>query len=231
LIRSLICGTFVLLLVIAGPAWSQPPGQHLNITEVAIDNDSHTITITGTDLDFGPGPLSVTLGEIGEISGLCLASAPTSTTIVCVFPLTGGLPPARDYLLTVSRGTGQSQNDEYDLTIGAVGPQGEVGEQGETGPEGPKGDTGAQGIQGIQGIQGEQGEPAPAEVVHRVIRGNCRYLPWTAYTDNWFRSCPTSHPMMTGVESDYTVGLSVLRPFVYDREFRFRCCALEVVVE
>ena len=141
MIRSLICGTFVLLLVIAGPAWSQPPGQHLNITEVAIDNDSHTITITGTDLDFGPGPLSVTLGEIGEISGLCLASAPTSTTIVCVFPGPGGLPPARDYLLTVSQGNGQNQNDEYDLTIGAVGPQGEVGAGGREGPQGVRGST------------------------------------------------------------------------------------------
>ena len=39
-----------------------------------------------------------------------------------------GIVP-RDYLITVSRGNGQSPNDEYDLTIGAVG-QGRPHEMG-----------------------------------------------------------------------------------------------------
>ena len=113
MIRSLICGTFVLLLVIAGQAWSaQPPGGHMNITEVLVDVPTDTITIIGTDLDFGPGPLSVTLGEIGEITADCLSTLPTATVIVCDLSGSSGLPPAGDYLLTVSQGTGQSQGDE-----------------------------------------------------------------------------------------------------------------------
>ena len=72
-----------------------------------------------------------------------------------------GLFPVGDYLLTVSTGNGQSQNDEYDLTIGAVGPQGPQGDQGLPGADGATGDQGPQGIQGEQGIQGIQGEQGP----------------------------------------------------------------------
>ncbi len=143
MIRSLICGTFVLLLVlvIASQAWSakpQPPGHHLNITEVLVSDAAKTITITGTDLDFGPGPLSVILGDVdtgpGDITTECTGGpAPTATMIVCDLSA-GGLPPAGDYLLTVSQGTGQSQGDEYDLTIGAVGPVGPQGPPGTTEP-------------------------------------------------------------------------------------------------
>ncbi len=113
--------------------------QDLKIHEVTVDdpNNPSSITIIGTDLDFGPDPLSVTLGDGVDISLLCVpALATPATTIVCDLSV-GGLPPAGDYLLTVSQGTGQSQNDEYDLTIGAVGPagpEGKKGRQGETGP-------------------------------------------------------------------------------------------------
>ena len=58
MIKSFICGTFVLLLVlvIASQAWSaKPPGGHLNITVVLVDFDQETITIVGEDLDFGGG--------------------------------------------------------------------------------------------------------------------------------------------------------------------------------
>ena len=60
-------------------------------------------------------PWQVTLGEFGPLN---LVGVPTDTEIVVEFPA-GGLP-AGDFLLTVSTGTGQSQNDEYDLTIGAA---------------------------------------------------------------------------------------------------------------
>lgn len=65
---------------------------------------------------------------------------------------------AGDYLLTVSKGSAVIDYDEYDLTIGAVGPQGLKGDTGATGPQGPKGNTGATGIQGVTGPQGPKGD-------------------------------------------------------------------------
>lgn len=103
------------------PALAAGPGGHLEITEVAVDAAAETITISGRDLDFG-GPLAVELGELGDVTPLCSASfAPPPQTIVCDFSATG-LPPAGDYLLTVATGGGQSQSDEYDLTIAAAAP-------------------------------------------------------------------------------------------------------------
>lgn len=61
------------------------------------------------------------------------------------------LPDDGDYLLRVTNGKGESQGDEYDLTIGAVGPE---GPQGEPGPEGPQGPQGAPGPEGPAGPQG-----------------------------------------------------------------------------
>jgi len=95
----------------------QQPGGHLRIDEVLVDFTLETITITGEDFDFG-GYLEVTLGQVpGDITGLC-TPFPT-TTIVCDFS-GPGLPLDGDYLLTVATGVGQSQSDEYDLTIGAA---------------------------------------------------------------------------------------------------------------
>lgn len=128
-----------------------PPGGHLNVDSVAVDLDAGTLTITGTDLDFG-GALEVTLAQFPP---LLIIGIPTDTEIVT------NLPPAidaGDYLLTVSRGNGQSENDEYDLTIGAVGPEGPQGKPGVQGDVGPKGDKGDQGDPGIQGVKGDQGD-------------------------------------------------------------------------
>jgi hypothetical protein len=97
------------------------PGGHLVITEVAVDADAETITITGRDLDFG-APLKVVLGELGDITALCTPDFTPPQTIVCDFSATG-LPPAGDYLLTVATGQGQSRSDEYDLTIAAAADQ------------------------------------------------------------------------------------------------------------
>jgi hypothetical protein len=130
--------------------FAAPPGGHLDIKTVFVDdpNTPTQIVISGKDFLFGPGPLVVTLGNFGAIS---IVGVPTHTMISAKLPLH---IPAGDYLLTVSRGSGQSQNDEYDLTIGAVGPQGPIGE---TGPQGPKGDTGEQGPIGETGPQGLPG--------------------------------------------------------------------------
>jgi len=133
-----------------------PPGGHLNITEVFVDNSNNptSITVMGEDFDFGSGPLVVTLGEFGALS---ITSA-DATLIVASLPT--GIVPG-DYLLTVSTGNGQSQNDEYDLTLGAVGPTGATGDTGPAGPQGPAGADGAVGETGPQGPVGPAGPQGP----------------------------------------------------------------------
>ena len=130
-------GFFGLAAVVAmgaGPLAAHGPGGHLEITEVAVDAGAETITITGDDFDFGHR-LKVVLGEIGDITALCTPNFSSPQTIVCDFSTTG-LPPAGDFLLTVSTGKGESQSDEYDLTIGAAGPPGPPGPPGSPGPSG-----------------------------------------------------------------------------------------------
>ena len=125
-----------------------PPGGHLNIEEVAITSEGMytTIEISGTDFDFG-NPLEVTLAgvpaEITSFSGTTI----TATVLTASFP-------AGDYLLNVSTGNGQSQNDEYDLTIGAVGPAGPAGADGADGADGANGVDGAPGLPGADGADG-----------------------------------------------------------------------------
>ncbi len=127
-----------------------PLGAHLDVTQVFVDdpNNPTSIMIIGVDFDFGSGPLSVTLGDFGALT---ITGTPSATLIDADLP---ALISDGDYLLTVSMGIGQNQNDDYDLTIGAVGPQ---GPQGDTGPQGPIGMTGATGADGGQGPQGPIG--------------------------------------------------------------------------
>ena len=152
--------TGFLLVFLFPQVLAAPPGGHLNVTQVFVNDTS--ITIIGEDLLFGPQGPTVTLGEIGD---LVITGPPTDTMIEALLP---GPIPAGDYLLTVSGGNGQSQNDEYDLTIGAVGlqgPKGDTGDQGEKGDTGMKGDTGdtgatgAIGMTGMTGAEGPQGDP------------------------------------------------------------------------
>lgn len=170
--RASLIGGFLLLLnaalgpaADAAPPGPAPPGGHLNITAVVVDTGPPgLLTISGENFDLG-GPLEVTLGEFGT-----LATVSASATEIVV-DLPGGIPDG-DYLLTVSTGTGQSQNDEYDLTIGDVGPVGPVGIQGVDGPRGGQGPQGPQGATGPQGTagtgttggvgpQGPSGPPGP----------------------------------------------------------------------
>lgn len=120
----------------------QQPGGHLKISEVFVDFTNDVILITGEDFDFGPGPLTVTLGDPDLIAAGSIVCTPDFAalpqTIECDF-FTPGLPADGDYLLNVFTGNGQSQSDEYDLTIGAVGPEGPQGDQGPPGPPGPPG--------------------------------------------------------------------------------------------
>lgn len=95
------------------------PGGHLGITEVHVDKAAETLLILGHD--FGPaGRLRVELGEIGDITPLCSAQlTATPQRISCDFS-GSGLPADGDYLLLVATGNGQSQSDEYALTIGGA---------------------------------------------------------------------------------------------------------------
>ena len=93
------------------------PGHHLRVTEVHIDFDTEVIGVTGDDFDFGSGPLLVSLGTLGDISSICMVDFTLPHRISCDFSGAGGLPSDGDYLLTVANGTGQSQSDQYDLTI------------------------------------------------------------------------------------------------------------------
>ena len=124
----------------------------LTLSEVSVDYESSAMLIMGSDLDFGPGPLQVMLGDT-DISKHCVLDAPQADPQVI---LCDGLslPIAADLLLTVTNGQDAKHTDEYDLTFGAVGPQGIQGEKGERGDPGPR------GLQGETGPQGPSGSDA-----------------------------------------------------------------------
>lgn len=123
------------------------PGGHLLIKEVAVvvvpgSPGETTFTITGQDFDYvNLSDLVVSLGDVGSL----VPVTTTDTQIVATY--SAALGPG-EYLLSVSTGNGQSKHDEFDLTIGAVGPQGPQGPPGDEGPQGPQGDEGPQGPAG-----------------------------------------------------------------------------------
>lgn len=133
LLQPATLAALVLSIALIGPpAWAKPPGGHLDIHSVFVTfNDANyggvdTLTITGMDFDFGPGPLVITLGDFPD--PLMILGTPSATEIVVKCPAIGDICPDGDFLLTVSTGNGQSQNDEYDLTIsGGNGSPGSVG--------------------------------------------------------------------------------------------------------
>jgi hypothetical protein len=140
-----------------GPPQPLPSGRHLTVTEIHVNDDPPgTLIILGRDFDFGR-PLVVTFGDLGSLE--ILTATPNVIIVACPRDV-NGRPTCvdGDFLVTVSTGIGQSQNDQYDLTIGVHGPQ---GPQGQTGPQGPVGVQGPQGPQGPQGSQGPQGAPGP----------------------------------------------------------------------
>ena len=134
------------LLVVAGfsgaalaaPLVEEQPRSHLNITNVEVQSDLNTITIEidGEDLDFGQ-PLQITLAGV-DITFNCswIVQIVNTNKIICEFDR--GSLAAGDYELNVSTGTGQSQSDEYTLTIGSVRPQDDLGADS---AQGPKGDS------------------------------------------------------------------------------------------
>jgi len=153
--RALVAGMLLLacfsLALAAKPASS---GGQLNVIQVLADdpNDPTSITIVGEGLSDGGGPPTIMLGEY--VDPLVIIGTATDTEIIAELPanIDGG-----DYLLTVSNGNGQKDNDEYDLTIGAVGPQGDKGDKGDTGANGMDGADGANGMDGAPGADGTNG--------------------------------------------------------------------------
>ena len=128
---------------------------YLTISEVSVDYESSTMLIIGSDLNFGPDPLQVILGDT-DISSHCVLDDPLADPQI-IFCDSLALPVAADLLLIVSNGQDATQTDEYDLTIGAVGPQGIHGDKGE---RGERGDPGPRGEQGMPGPLGPPGNNA-----------------------------------------------------------------------
>lgn len=127
-------GIFVLLVTFAwktlagvgGPGKPKPPGLFLDIQEVILTDPFDLVSpagglmdIFGENLNFGAGPLVVDLGlTTNAFNPLTCVFVPitSSTHIGCAIPDLSAFGTG-DYLVTVSRGMGQSENDEYDLTI------------------------------------------------------------------------------------------------------------------
>ena len=134
MIKSFICRTLVLLLVISTHAIAQQP--EVNITEVFVNFDNGTFEILGENFDLDPNELQVTLGNFGN---LVIISA-DANMIVVAFPV--GLVDG-DYLLTVFSGPGPRKNADHIVTVGATGPEGPGGPEGPTGSPGTPGSPGS----------------------------------------------------------------------------------------
>jgi hypothetical protein len=113
---------------------NNPTVPELLITEVRVDFINNEIIITGVNFDNGDTPV-VTVGD--DPTPLALSSN-SATEIRVVLPAVQD----GDYLLAVSTGPAVINYDEYDLTLGAVGPQGEKGDTGATGASGQDGKDG-----------------------------------------------------------------------------------------
>jgi hypothetical protein len=87
-------------------------GTHLQIQDVSVNFSIKKITILEQMFDFGPGPLTVSLANVGDLTPDCTPNfAVTPQTITC--DLSGGTPPflgAGDYLLTVSNGNAPARS-------------------------------------------------------------------------------------------------------------------------
>lgn len=132
------------------------------------------LTITRTEADFTTNTLLI-FGENFAWAGdldpqVTLAGDPLVVTGFTDSQITAELPAGLipgSYLLTVSRGPGPLRNDDFEVTLGAVGPQGATGPPGAQGPQGPAGPAGPQGPQGPPGPPGPPGEVSP-ELLERV---------------------------------------------------------------
>jgi hypothetical protein len=136
-------------------------GQNLIIQSAVVDYEHQQLRITGYDLlpkGFVEGESLETIVQVNEGAPLIIVGG-TPHELLLDFPASAF--PAGDYVLTVTTGNGESQQDKWNLTIGAVGPSGKDGVAGPEGPQGPTGTPGPAGITGPQGPAGPQGPIGP----------------------------------------------------------------------
>ena len=133
-------------------------GQNLVIQSAVVDYEFQQLLIRGFDLlpkGYVEGESLETIVQVNEGAPLSIVSGTPNELLL---DFSTDLFVAGDYLLTVKTGNGLSQQDKWNLTLGAVGPQ---GEKGEAGPQGEQGIRGGAGPQGFQGHQGEVGPMGP----------------------------------------------------------------------
>ena len=118
-------------------------GAQPQIAEVFVDTDNNQLVISGSGFD--SPDVSVSLGGYPDFL-ILNTDLSTEEELVVDLP---GIVGAGDYKLTVSQGRKGKNQDDYDLTIGAVGPP---GEQGFTGPSGQVGPRGPEGLSGTDAI-------------------------------------------------------------------------------
>jgi len=173
-LRYFIVGFTLILFttqVIASKGEDKDDDKHISIVSVESNIETGSLVVKGLNLlykekdddddddDKKEHHKKVTLGDY-EI----VVETWTNTMIVAYLP--PGLI-AGDYRLTVITKEGESHQDSYDLTVGAVGPKGDTGAQGPQGlmgmkgDKGDKGDTGAKGPQGLMGLKGNTGFQGP----------------------------------------------------------------------
>lgn len=155
---------------------------------------SSQLVITSAQVDFGIGRIYIAGSNFGSaiapevtLNGqLLIVMSFTDGTIDAVLP--AGIAPG-SYLLRVSRGSSSTQNDVFDMTLGAVGPKGDKGEKGD------KGDRGGAGPAGPPGPQGPPGDRAVNDV---IIVTNFAYRVDPDQSVTITTQCPQDHPLVLG---------------------------------
>src|SRR6266540_2454501 len=112
---------FIILFVLtAATMFAGDPPPQLMIASAQVDFGIGRMYVNGKN--FG----STTAPEVKLNDQLLFVMSSTGESIDAVLP--AGIQPG-SYLLHVSRGTSTTQNDVFDVTLGAVGPKGDKGEK------------------------------------------------------------------------------------------------------
>ena len=164
-------------------------GQNLIIQSAVVDYEHQQLRITGFDLlpkGYVEGESLETIVQVNEGAPLIIVGG-TPQELLLDFPASAF--PAGDYVLTVKTGNGESQQDKWNLTIGAAGSPGDKGDKGDKGEKGDKGDPGKQGDKGDPGIglPGPEGPPGklPAPPKNTCPSGTVL----VGFTEDWQCKC------------------------------------------
>lgn len=167
IMRLIRTSTLAAVCLSASTAFAQSQSfssSQLLITGAEPDMGTQTLLITARNLDKKATLASVAVGlyspagSNGYYSQLAVQKLDLNRQEILVkLPADLGRFPG-SYRLTVATGTGASQSDVFDMTVGAVGPKGERGDKGDKGETGAAGAQGPQGITGKDGVQGPKGD-------------------------------------------------------------------------